>query len=510
MSRTHAMKPLAAFGGAVTAIAAVALIAPGLTSAAGSGPTIPCPAPITAEATGNFAASVNVPTATATGDGVVVTGPSGTNTYPLGTTAIAFTATDSAGDSASCASSVTVVDTTPPVITCPAPITAEATGSQSASVNVPGATATDIGTSATVSGPSGTNTFLLGTTVITFTATDQVGNTASCQTSVTVVPVTLPTITCPAPITAEATGNAAAVVSPGAAVGSDPDGPVTITGPVAGSYPLGTTVVTYTATDIFGNTATCTGTITVAATTAPATPCRAPIPAEATGNQSAPVNVPGAAAADIGTSATVSGPSGTNAFPLGTTTITFTATDVVGNTSSCATSVTVVDTTKPTITCPSDISVTSGSSGTAVVTYAASASDTDGSVSIGYSQPPGSTFAIGTTTVTATAMDIVGNTASCTFTVAVQRVTPTSLCELTKQYGESSAKFHALTNAQKAAVDALANALCAKLAQIVPTLTPTQTAALVSAYKAGVQALVPLGWLTQSQANELKSLADTL
>src|SRR2546430_540120 len=103
MFRTHAMKALAALASAVAAVAAVALLAPALASAAGGPLTmIRCPAPIIAEATGNASASVNVPPATATGDGVVVTGPSGTASYPLGTTPISFTATDLAGNSMSC------------------------------------------------------------------------------------------------------------------------------------------------------------------------------------------------------------------------------------------------------------------------------------------------------------------------------------------------------------------------------------------------------------------------
>src|SRR5437870_3223919 len=67
-------------------------------------------------------------------------------------------------------------DTTPPSITCPAPITAEASQFESAVVNVPNATASDDSGVVVVSGPAGTASYPLGTTEITFTAVDQAGN----------------------------------------------------------------------------------------------------------------------------------------------------------------------------------------------------------------------------------------------------------------------------------------------------------------------------------------------
>jgi hypothetical protein len=84
------------------------------------------------------------------------------------------------------------------------------------------------------------------------------------------------------------------------------------------------------------------------------------------------------------------------------------------------------------------------------------------------------------------------------------------ICQLTKQFIQSSAQYQALPRALRRAADTLANALCDGLAQIVPGLTPTQKAAAVNLYKLGVQALVTAGWITQSQADTLKTLADGL
>src|SRR6185503_16941282 len=107
-------------------------------------------------------------------------------------------------------------------------------------------------------------------------------------------------------------------------------------------------------------------------------------------------------------------------FPVGTTTVTATATDAFGNTASCTFTVTVVDAQNPSITCPANITRNNDANQCgAVVTYAATASDNCPGVNVGYSPASGSFFPVGTTTVTATATDAVGLTASCTFTVTV-------------------------------------------------------------------------------------------
>src|SRR5229473_8082680 len=384
-------------------------------------PSITCPAPITAEATGNESAFVVPGSATAfdIAGPVTITGPAA-GSYPLGTTTVTYSATDQSGNRSSCSSSIAVVDTTPPSITCPAPITAEATGNESAFV-VPGsATAFDIAGPVTITGPAA-GSYPLGTTTVTYSATDQSGNRSSCSSSIAVVDTTPPSITCPAPITAEATGNESAFVVPGSATAFDIAGPVTITGPAAGSYPLGTTTVTYSATDQSGNRSSCSSSIAVVDTTPPSITCPAPITAEATGNESAFV-VPGSATAfDIAGPVTITGPAA-GSYPLGTTTVTYTATDQSGNQSSCTTTITVVDTTPPSISCPAPITVEATSVAGAFVTPGvATASDIAGPVTI--TGPAAGTYPLGTTTITYTATDAVGNTSSCNSSITVHDTT---------------------------------------------------------------------------------------
>jgi hypothetical protein len=117
-----------------------------------------------------------------------------------------------------------------------------------------------------------------------------------------------------------------------------------------------------------------------------------------------------------------------NAFPVGTTTLTYSATDAHGNTGTAAQVVTVVDNTAPVISCPADIVLEPTCPSGAIATFAdATATDNCGVQSVARTAGPasGSVFPIGTTTVTFTATDIHGNTASCSFTVTVKTVVQT-------------------------------------------------------------------------------------
>src|SRR5207253_4009474 len=71
--------------------------------------------------------------------------PSG-NTFPVGTNTITWTATDGAGNTATATQTVTVIDNTPPVISCPANLTVYLplnTTATSMAVNYPAASASD-------------------------------------------------------------------------------------------------------------------------------------------------------------------------------------------------------------------------------------------------------------------------------------------------------------------------------------------------------------------------------
>ena len=111
-------------------------------------------------------------------------------------------------------------------------------------------------------------------------------------------------------------------------------------------------------------------------------------------------------------------------FPLGVTTVHCTATDQAGNTASASFTITVRDTSPPTISCPANMTVYQSSAYGAIVTFAPTASDTVSGVTVSCTPASGSNFSLGTTTVQCTATDASGNHSSCSFTVTV--VPPTS------------------------------------------------------------------------------------
>jgi len=105
----------------------------------------------------------------------------------------------------------------------------------------------------------------VGETIITWTATDEKGNFASTTQKVTVVDTTAPDLFVPADITIDAIA-LQTPVDPGNAAAIDlAESSVTITNDAPFSFPLGETVVTWTAVDSFGNSISSTQSITVQA-----------------------------------------------------------------------------------------------------------------------------------------------------------------------------------------------------------------------------------------------------
>ncbi len=147
---------------------------------------------------------------------------------------------------------------------------------------------------------------------------------------------------------------------------------------------------------------------------------------------------------------------------------------------------------------------------TVVITCAAS----DGSGIVATDCPlvvnaPAYTLPLGPNTAVASATDGAGNTATASTEFSVS-VTATSLCSLTHQFVQTSAKYQALPAKQRAMTDKLVSAGCGPLDAIAPLLSPKQRARLLTAYKGSVQVWVRLGWLTQAQATQLRVLADAL
>jgi hypothetical protein len=103
--------------------------------------------------------------------------------FPLGETIVTWTVTDASGNTATATQKVTVVDTTPPTIEAPDTLTVL--------VNAPKSVLTGTATDIVDPNPTLTNDapdfFPPGTTIVTWTATDASGNTATKTTIVTAI-----------------------------------------------------------------------------------------------------------------------------------------------------------------------------------------------------------------------------------------------------------------------------------------------------------------------------------
>lgn len=196
-----------------------------------------------------------------------------TNFSPTGGAMVTFTATDLSGNVSTASANFLIVDTQAPVVTCPAAITVT-TSNNSCLANVNfSATATDDcdgNPTLTYSHAPGSS-FSLGITQVTITAKDECGNQSSCVFDVTVADNIPPTIQCPANVSVEIQSCAEEMAltfptpphSDNCAVQSitnDFNG----TSDASGTYPLGTTVVTWTVVDASGNVTTCNFSVIVA------------------------------------------------------------------------------------------------------------------------------------------------------------------------------------------------------------------------------------------------------
>ena len=423
----------------------------------------------TDEGLGTAVVSFTAPTATDYVDGsitpVLVTSPMAGLTsgaaFPLGVTTVTYTATDAANNMQTASFTVTVTDGEAPVFAgVPADISQSTDeGSDTAVVSFTAPTATDnvdgsitpvLVTSPTAGLTSGA-AFPLGVTTVTYTATDAAGNVQTASFTVTVGDGEAPVFAdVPADISQSTdAGSDTAVVSFTAPTATDNAGgsitPVLVTSPTAGltsgaAFPLGVTTVTYTATDAANNMQTASFTVTVGDGEAPVF---AGVPADISqstdeGSDTAVVsftaptatdNVDGSITPVLVTSPTAGLTSGA-AFPLGVTTVTYTATDAAGNVQTASFTVTVGDTGKPVFTTfPSGITLSVDFPTTTAAASWIEPTATDnasGIIAIIQTAGPasGSAFPIGTTTVTYTATDVADNVTTLSFTVTVTAIPP--------------------------------------------------------------------------------------
>ena len=142
---------------------------------------------------------------------------------------------------------------------------------------------------------------------------------------------------------------------------------------------------------------------------------------EATGPAGAPATYSVSVTDDVQPApAAVCAPASGTTFPLGTTTVTCTATDAAGNTGTGSFDVTVVDTTPPALSLPADFTVDVFDPKGLSANYTATATDAVDPAPVVVCTPPSGTMPpTGRTTVECTATDAAGNASTDTFVVTV-------------------------------------------------------------------------------------------
>ena len=371
------------------------------------------------------------------------------------TTPYTFTATDDCGNSVIQYANLIIYDETGPVFESPTAVDSVAcNGSIAATLNawLASATATDdCGGSTTITNSLvytqencvGTNTEILH--VYQFTAIDACGNVTIGLDTFTVYDNVSPIIVAPANLTVacgdDIGASILAWIDNYTVTEACQDYTVTnnFTGNV-GNLCGGNTTITWTVTDGCGATGTTSAMIIVTPDNTP------PVFANCPSNLYVNVDVDlcGAnviystpIANDCNGPVTVALTSGIvsgGLFPVGATTITFTATDACSNTSTCSFDILVQDSDIPQVYCPSndvvvctDANVCTWVATTAVnpiglencpgatIQYTTSGATT----LMGSNTAAGQTFNLGTTVVTYTIMDAAGNMSSCSFNVVV-------------------------------------------------------------------------------------------
>ncbi len=409
-----------------------------------------------------------------------------------GTILRTWIASDDCRNTASAVQTITVVDAQAPVLTVPADVTLdsedptdpESTGWASANdPRSPGETLVVTYSDAPdLTGCDGTGAILR-----TWTATDECGNTATAAQTLTIVDEGHLGLLVPADATVEC-GHAYSPAVLGWATGSDPDAQdvppdVTYTDTLERGNCAGTGIVTrtWTVVDGCGHSLSAAQTITLVDTTPPALR----VPADETveyGDPTDPAATGRASAADLCSVTTLSHADVvTPGECAGRATIlrTWTAVDECGNAASGVQTITVVDTTPPALTIPSDAVVECGRSTSPTATGVATASDESGTPAISYSDQESGATCGGSRTIlrTWTATGACGNTSSAVQTIRVVDSTAPSLTtppDITLQVGQSVLP---VTTGQASAIDSCSSPIVTY--SDAPALSPDGTGTIV-------------------------------
>jgi large repetitive protein len=300
-------------------------------------PALRLPRDVKASAVAASGARVTYPAATAADrvDGALraTCAPASGSLFPLTTTDVVCTAEDSGGNVVRGTFHVTVRDTTAPKLTVPGRLAAAAgvpfafDEAVAASDNVDGAVAVTCT-------PASGSTFTVGVHPVRCTATDAAGNAAAASFTVVATDRTPPVVTVPtAPVTAEAATAFAYTGIVSAVDAVDGTVPVTCSPPSGSVVALGRRTVACTAADAAGNKASASFTVIGTDTTPPVV--KVPRAWRGSAGTLVPSSSIPVTATDT-VDGTLKPTCSPRSVPVGTSTITCTATDRAGNVGSAS------------------------------------------------------------------------------------------------------------------------------------------------------------------------------
>ncbi len=354
------------------------------------------------------------------------------DTFPVGTTTVSMTLEDIHGNLASHSFDVIVEDNELPLISgMPTPIAqSNDTGVCGATISWADPSASDnCSLSEFTSSHANGSLFNVGTTTVTYTASDIHGNTSSSSFDIVISDDELPTIS-------SLSGNLTSTNDLGACgaimVWSEPRPDdnceiqsFTSTHQSGEQFPVGTTTVTYTATDIYGNELSGSFDVSVSDDEVPTIGGDLGNLEVSTDPDlcSSLVSWPEPEALDNCPGASLSSTiANGSTFDLGDTLVTYTVVDAAGNSSETSFTVMVLDQQDPSFdSAPENVSLSSDP-GLCSATHsweAPQTSDNCDGLTMNTSHPSGTAFDVGSTDVTMFLTDGSGNTVQHTFSVAV-------------------------------------------------------------------------------------------
>jgi len=313
-------------------------------------------------------------------------------------------------------------DTDGPVLTCPDISVSTSNGSCGANVNYSNFSATDGCSIESLDWNIEPGSYFnVGTSQVSVTATDWVGNQTSCSFNVTVNDNESPSVSCPATInTGVDPGTCEKVLTydVSATDNCSLKSLKQIEGlPSGSSFPVGTTPIVFVAEDATGRETFCSFNVKVVDDEAPTIACI----------ENITTNIaPGTCEAVVEYSITASdnctgevlyqtgGRESGSLFWVGTTTNTYEVRDMAGNTARCTFDVIVVDNENPTITCPPSIDITTDPGSCSIVIDDLGTpvfSDNCPSPTVINDAP--SSFSVGSNYVKWTVKDDAGNSSDC-------------------------------------------------------------------------------------------------